>query len=856
MAKAIFGEDERSSGPHMPSRKVAAKITLSYAVLGASWILLSGWLLHYLVPDPARAAILENYKGWFFVAVTAGLLWTLLNHYFAQLRKTSERIHDLEERWKFALQGEGHGVWDWKMELPEAFVSEEWKRTLGYESHEISGSVSHWKTLIHPEDLPKVEAAIAKHLAGQTPDYTSEHRLRCKDGSYKWVRDHGRVICRSADGRPLRFLGTHRDITEQKLAEEMTRLSERRFQMLFENACGIAVQGYGPDGVVRFWNRASEKLFGFTVQEAVGQRLMEQLISEESRKELCELAERMLTTGVVEPAREVILRRKDGSLLPVYSNYTLLDVPGRGRELYIIDIDLTALRRAEAAMRQWGDAFQHCAHGIAMGKPIVNEVLVCNPALARMLGRTVEEISGMPIRSIYDPNDWPLLQRMIEECDRVGRTQFEAHMVRKDGSTFPVQMDVVGVNDESGKLLYRVATSQDITDRKKAERMIQQRLDLQEQFTNVASTVPGLICSFRLAPDGQMSMPFATAAVEDLYGVKLEEIKGDFSPVLSRIYPEDLGNIKAGIEESARKMTPWRGSFRLCHPTKGEIWVEGHSLPHQQPDGSIIWHGFVQDVTERLQAEHEVLELSRNLEQRVHERTVELQAANKELDAFAYAVSHDLRAPLRAMSGFSQALLEDFGDALPVGAKSYLGEIQVASHQMGELIEGLLRLSRSTRGELRHDLVSVSDLAQRILEELAESDPERKVTWTVEPGLAVRGDAGMLEIVLNNLLGNSWKYTARRPEAFIRVTALKKGVAGFCISDNGAGFDMKYSARLFQPFQRLHREDEFPGIGIGLATVQRIVNRHGGTIRVEAAPDRGATFCITLPFSVRESTEA
>lgn len=856
MAKALFEESKRSSGPRMPNWTIAGKIALIYAVLGSLWILLSGWVLHSLVTDPHTAAVVENLKGWFFVALTAGLLWTLLTRYFAELRESSERIQSLEERWKCALQGEGQGVWDWEVESPEAFVSEEWKRTLGYGPNEITGNVAEWKQLLHPDDLPRVEAAVSKHLAGETPEYTSEHRIRCKDGSYKWVRDHGRVISRSSDGKPLRFLGTHRDITDRKQAEEMTRLSERRFQLLFENASGIAVQGYGSDGIVRFWNKASEKLFGFTEEEVVGHRLLDRIVPEESRQELKAVAERMLETGVAEPPREVILRRKDGSLVPVYSNYTVLDVPGKGREIYFIDIDLTALRQAEAAMRQWADAFRHCTHGIAMGKPVVNEILVCNPALARMLDRTVEELAGVPIRSIYAPDEWPMLERMIEECDRLGRVSFEAHMLRRNGSLFPVQMDVVSVKDDTGKMLYRVATSQDITDRKKADRMLQQRLELQEQLANIASTVPGLICSFKLTPDGRMSMPFATAAVEDLYGVKPEDIKEDFSPVFSLIHPEDAMRIKASVEDSVSRMTLWHDSFRLRHPRKGEIWLEGHSVPHRQPDGSIVWHGFVQDVTERLRAEQAVLELSKNLEQRVQERTTELRAANKELDSFAYAVSHDLRAPLRAMSGFSEALLEDFGQALPAGAKSYLGEIKAASHQMGELIEGLLRLSRSTRGEVRRDPVNISEIARRILEEFAQREPERKVAWSVEPGLIVRGDAGMIEVVLTNLLGNAWKYTSKAPGPLIRVIPLEEGGPGFCVSDNGAGFDMKYSARLFQPFQRLHRDDEFPGIGIGLATVQRIINRHGGTIAVEAVPNCGATFCVSLPSATRERMEA
>ncbi|MEI6389581.1 MAG: PAS domain S-box protein, partial [Verrucomicrobiota bacterium] len=275
------------------------------------------------------------------------------------------------------------------------------------------------------------------------------------------------------------------------------------------------------------------------------------------------------------------------------------------------------------------------------------------------------------------------------------------------------------------------------------------------------------------------------------------------------------------------------------------------------------------------QAESEIRELNRSLEQRVVERTAELQAANQELDAFAYAVSHDLRQPLRAMNGFSQALVEDFGAALPGAAHEFLNHIIQASQRMGELIDGLLRLSRSTRGELRRDAVDISTLAARLLGELTAAEPERRVAWTVASGLTARGDEHMIEVVLANLLGNAWKYTARQPVAKIEVGVMDQccdGVAApaqnantpilhhsntpvFFVRDNGAGFDMKHAAKLFQPFQRLHREDEFPGIGIGLATVQRIVYRHGGTIRATAAPGQGATFSFSLSASDDKNKE-
>lgn len=471
-------------------------------------------------------------------------------------------------------------------------------------------------------------------------------------------------------------------------------------------------------------------------------------------------------------------------------------------------------------------------------------IIRTNSRAEQVFGYPRDELLGQPVEKLiperFRANHSALRQGYVAQpAQRMmgqGRDLFGLH---RDGLEIPIEVGLAPLM--IGEARHVVVAIADISARKAAERALRESDNRLHLVTNSISDYAIVI----LDPQGRIDS--WNEGARKLKGYDQEEIVGQ---PMDRFYtPED---ISAGRPATLLKLAETEGRAEdECWRVRKDgtrFYADVIITAIRNEEGVLI--GFAKitrDITQRKAAEDALRELTAVLEQRVADRTAELQAANRELESFAYAVAHDLRAPLRAMSGFSQALVEDYGEGLAPEARNYLNQIVIGSGRMGELVDGLLTLSRSTRGELRRDPVDLSALAERMLAELAKIEPERKVKWAVEPGLVARGDARMLEAVMRNLLGNAWKYTSGKPEAMIRVNIDKTGQEFlFCVSDNGAGFDMAHAGKLFQPFQRLHRQEEFAGIGIGLATVQRIVHRHGGEIYAEGIPGQGARFCFSL----------
>jgi signal transduction histidine kinase len=325
--------------------------------------------------------------------------------------------------------------------------------------------------------------------------------------------------------------------------------------------------------------------------------------------------------------------------------------------------------------------------------------------------------------------------------------------------------------------------------------------------------------------------------------------------VLSRWLQEVVVRPLTAIADVAREVTEKRNfGLRAAKLTRDEIGLLAESfntmlaeIERATRELEASNRESAREVAERRRAEEEILRLNAELETRVKERTAQLEYTNGELEAFCYSVSHDLRAPLRSIDGFSQALLEDFPKNVPEEAQRYLGRIRASTQRMGQLIEDLLNLSRVSRTGLQRRDLDLGELARQVAEELQQREPQRKVEVSIWEGLQANADPRLLRAALENLVGNAWKFTSRAAQARIEIGALRDGDhVTFFVRDNGAGFDMAYASKLFGAFQRLHAAGEFQGTGIGLATVQRIVHRHGGRIWADAKPEKGAVFFFTL----------
>jgi PAS domain S-box-containing protein len=500
------------------------------------------------------------------------------------------------------------------------------------------------------------------------------------------------------------------------------------------------------------------------------------------------------------------------------------------------------LRESEEKYR---GLFESLTDGINM-TDLEGHIVECNRSYREMLGYTKEEIRKLTYQQLT-PSKWHEMEAAIVRDQIIERgysERYEKEYIRKDGTVFPIDIKVWQLKDDSGRPAKMWGIVRDITERKKAEEALKMACARLERM--FSSNVVGVVIA---DPQGGF------LEVNDYYLNVLGFTRSEFEAGQirwdERTPPEHLPADRRAIEELRERgvCTPYEKEY--IRKDGSRVWVLIADALIPGSDEQML--ALVVDVTERKRAEEETRKLNVELEQRVRRRTAELEAANKELEAFSYSVSHDLRAPLRAIDGFSGAVWEDYFDKLDNEGKRYLNIIRNNTQKMGQLIDDLLVFSQLGRQEIKASDIDMGRLASAVSKELGLSTPDRKIELNIKTLPSSQGDSSMIRQVFANLLSNAIKFTRPRETAEIEVGGSggeKENV--YCVRDNGVGFDTQYAHKLFGVFQRLHSSEEFEGTGVGLAIVQRIIHRHGGKVWAEGKVGEGAVFCFTLPRGTKD----
>ncbi|MBT0960144.1 PAS domain-containing protein [Denitromonas iodatirespirans] len=740
-----------------------------------------------------------------------------------QLAQQFKRLRAKDARLSLVIEGTSDGIWDWDLLANEVYFSPRFRKLLGYADEAEFRRGFFFSTALHPDDRDRVLSAQYAHLEHRTP-FDEAYRLRCRDGNYRWFRGRGQARW-NKDGKADRYAGSITDIEAQKQSEAARRESEERLY--------YAIRG-SSDGIWD-WNLRLDRyymsprykqLLGYRDDELSNHRSQFLALIHPQDLERVEtaVAEHFATRQTYDVTCR--LRHKDGEYRWFRSRgEAVWNEAGEVVRFAGASSDITEQRQAQESIRALLAEKQAILDNVPVGIVFVDHQRIANA------NQRFSEWFATPERPIVGAS---LASFGVHEEAPPQRAR-ELQLKRQDGEQrwFYVTSRPIKPEAPDAGALWIFA---DTTALKTTSAALRDAHDLSDA---VIKSLPGVF--FLLEASGRIvrwnrNLETVTATPPE----RMEDLI-----IRSLCHPDDRLNFQGALTQALRN-TQATVEARLST-------AEGKAAPHVFTIIKVDLHGVSHlvgvgvDISERQAAEREIRALNTALETRVRERTAELSAANDELESFSYSVSHDLSAPLRGIDGFSRMLEEDYRPQLDQNALDYLQRIRSATQRMQQLIDDLLKLSKVTRDQMRRASFNLTDLVRDIETELRDEYLEHPVSLTVPDTLPVRGDRNLLRIMMSNLMRNAWKFSTRNPSPAVTIGCLQQdGETVYFVQDNGAGFDMRYAGKLFCAFQRLHRDTDYPGTGIGLATVSRIVHRHGGRVWADAQVDRGASFFFTL----------
>lgn len=723
-------------------------------------------------------------------------------------------------------------VWVMQPNGAHTYFNQRWVDYTGLSMEESLGQ--GWTALIHPDDSLRVSRLWAQ-ACGTVP-CEREYRLRRADGAYRWMLDRS-IAQRDEAGQTTQWLCTLTDIDDLKQA---TAHLEKNLSMN------------------RIAGRVA-RLGGWTIE--LPDRTLNWSDENCAIHDVAPGYQPTLNEGIgyffPEDKATVIQHVEDCAQHGTPYDFVLRKFTAKGRQIWVRSIgeaqrdaagnivrlqgafqDITEQKEAEARALALETQLITTLESITDGFCLIDKAwkfTFVNGQAERMLKRRRKDILGKTLWQEFPEAVGTCMERNYRAAVQEQRTsRFEAFYQSLDK-----WFDVHVYPTEEGLAVY----FQDITQR----RLEQAQLRLLETAVSRSNDIV-VITEAQAFDVAGPRIVFVNDAFERLTGYSRDEVLGNTSGLLwgPKTQRAELDRIRSSME----KWQAVRAEMVIYTKAGQERWLETDITPIADETGRFThWVAVERDITERRQQRDEILSLNGELEERVLLRTAQLARANQELESFAYSVSHDLRSPLNTIHGFSQLLLKIEADRVSEKGKHYLDRIRAGVEQMSNLIEGLLTLAHLSREQIKSDHVDLSAIARLVAQDLREREPQRLAQVHIQDDLSAQGDPRLLLAVVQNLLGNAWKFTSRQAQARIEVGSQsdRGGDPIFFVKDNGAGFDMAFANKLFGTFERLHSPGDFSGTGIGLATVKRVIERHGGSVWAESKLNEGATFYFTLP---------
>ena len=771
-----------------------------------------------------------------------------------RIKERTEELHRREQRTRMLMEATAEAIFGEDADGICIFSNPAAAKILGYESPaELLGKDMH--SLIHHStaegiSIPREECPIQRAVR-------AGHKVHVDSITY-WRKDGTSFLaeCWSHplvdDGRVIGSVVTFLDVTDRKQAEEALRESEKRYRTLFNSMhegfvlAEVIRDGTGKPTDFRYIdvNPALAHMFRRDREEIVG-RTYRELFPDTPGEYWIDGFGRVAITG--QAAQLDSYGHGSGRH---YETTAFSPQPG---QFAAVLTDVSERKHAEVALRESEEQFRTLANAIPQLCWMANPdgwIFWYNERWYQCTGTTSEQMEGWGWQSVHDPETLPRVLAEWKQCIATGRPFDMVFPLRgADGGFRPFLTRVMPVCDQDGKVARWFGTNTDISEQMRIEQALR---DGESRLRALGDNLPeGAIFRYRQDRDNQAHIDFISAGIERLTGVPAAQFVSDAAELSRNTSSEDANRLSSAIALSRDQLTRLEVELRRQHRRTGETrWSLFRATPIRCSDGATVWDGIEIDITDRKRTEEEVRRLNNELEQRVRERTAELEFANKELEAFTYSVSHDLRAPLRHITSFSELLMEECASCASSQAQHNVKRIREGTDRMGRLIDDLLELSRVGRRDLRRQATGLKSLVEEVVESLRPDCDGRRVAWVVGDLPFVDCDPGLMRQLFQNLLSNALKFTRPRPHAVVEIGQVNQdGTTVIYVRDNGVGFNIKHAPKLFGVFQRLHRMEDFEGTGVGLATVQRIVQKHGGCIWAEAELDKGATFYLTLGAS-------